>query len=173
LKYLLIHLQLDHNIPAVELLVKLRDEMDAHSASLPHSSELFAEYPSILADRSSKQWESFYAEIGDFSASNYGINPKQLETVLRVQMKIMPARDRTLPETLVLEQDFGAYFEAVRGARNLEASGASRPRALAEYGPGTLEISDPHDFCGENSNHVELSYDHRRVEWELTSPLMG
>jgi radical SAM superfamily enzyme YgiQ (UPF0313 family) len=173
LKYLLVQMQLDHGVPAVEVLAKLGDEMDRDPASLPHSCALLAAYPAALAGRSGEQWRSFYTEIGNFVELHFGVDPKQLETVLRVQQNIMPSGGRSFPESVMLGQDFVAYYAAVRSARNLKTLGASKPMALADYGPGALQISDPDDLCGANSHRVELSYDRHRIEWELTSSLMA
>ena len=173
LRYLLTQLQVDHGIPALTILTTLRDELDRNPASLLHSSELFAAYPATLIGRSSEQWALFYAEIGKFIEAHFAIESKQLETVLQVQLKLMPAYDRAFPVTVTLEHDFAAYFATVRNARDLNTLRASKPMALADYGPGTLDISDPDDLCGANSRRIEQSYDHRRVEWELTSSLMA
>jgi hypothetical protein len=101
----------------------------------------------------------------------YGIVDRALKTVLSVQAKVMPARDRRLPEKSEIEYDFVAYFEGIRTVKNIEELKDTVPRRLAEYGPGAFETSDPRGLCSIDSNVAHAMYDSHRIEWELDSAL--
>jgi hypothetical protein len=70
---------------------------------------------------------------------------------------------------LELEHDFVAYFDGISSAKNVDELIA--PMRLSEYGPGTLEISDPRGLCNVVSNLMDGMYDSHRIEWELASAL--
>lgn len=173
LKYLLAYLQREHGLNALDVLEDLSDRIYATPPSLPRSAALVKGYPTSLSGQSIGDWEAFYREIGAFLADLYAIDPAPLDTVLRVQKAVMPAKGRTLPEAVTLDHDFAAYFAAARPARVPATVDASISRRLADFGPGILHVDDPHDLCGANSNSLEEAYDNHRIEWELASPLMG
>jgi radical SAM superfamily enzyme YgiQ (UPF0313 family) len=169
LKYLLYYLQVEHHIKATSFLEALQNQLNLNPASLPETCALIDGSPSILARRGVKEWVSFYDEIARFVSNNYGIADRPVNTVLSVQAKVMPAIDRWLPEKLKMEHDFVTYFEGIKCARNLGEF--IPPKRLAEYGPGTLEISDPNGLCNIDSNVLHTAYEPYQIEWELTSAL--
>ena len=169
LKYVLIHLQLEHGIRALTFLNKLRQAIHAAESPLPATARLVKTYPESLGTQDSHGWSMVYAEVRGFIVRRFGIDTPELDTVLRVQEAVMPANDRNPPEVLALRHDFGAYFEQIKGARNLSTLGAVT--SLVDFGPGTLAISDPRDLCGENLNSLTDGYDNHCIAWELASPL--
>jgi radical SAM superfamily enzyme YgiQ (UPF0313 family) len=171
LKYLLVYLQLDYGLIALDVLEHLSDRIHATPRSLPRFAALVEGYPARLCGQGSDDWEALYLEIGNFLADHYAIEAASLNTVLRVQKSVMPANGRTLPEAVTLDHDFAAYFAAARAGRDPGSADAPVSRRLADYGPGLLEIDDPHELCGTNSDRLKTAYDNHCIEWELSSPL--
>jgi radical SAM superfamily enzyme YgiQ (UPF0313 family) len=171
LKYLLYYLQVEHHIKAIDFLEAILNQIELNPTSMPQTCRLIYGGLSILSSRESHEWGSFSDEIGGFAVGTYGITDPAMKTVLSVQAKVMPARDRRVPEKLEIEHDFVAYFEGIRTVRNIEEFKDIVPRRLAEYGPGTFEISDPRGLCNIDSNVADGMYDQHRIEWELASAL--
>ncbi|MEZ0242149.1 MAG: radical SAM protein [Sphingomonas sp.] len=169
LKYVLIHLQLDHGIGALKILNTLRQAIHSADSRLPETARLVKAYPESFGTQDSGGWSAVYAEIRGFIARRFGIETAAFDTVLRVQQAVMPANDRNPPEMLALAHDFAGWFAQFKGARNLAMLGAVTP--LADFGPATLAIGDPRDLCGANRNSLTAGYDNHCVEWELASPM--
>lgn len=72
-----------------------------------------------------------------------------LSTVFAVQLAVLPARDRVMPQTLVLAHDYAAWHRAMVAATQ---SGRHRDwpevvPALGSFGPATFVIDDPDKLC--------------------------
>jgi len=170
LKYLLLHLQVEYDIKAVDFIDTLHTELKMRPGLLPATERLAGRLRVELCNRESHEWESFYDEISGYIAARYGIIDPPVRTILTALAKIRPARDRRMPERLDLEYDLVGYFDGFNKAKNLEHLKAALPRRLAEYGPGVLEVSDPHGLCKLESGIPKYG-GYRIAEWELASDL--
>lgn len=171
LKYLLYYLQAEHRIKAIDFLEELGCLLARDSSSLRQTQRLLEGRLSGLCRMSVREWTSFYDEINDFIESRYAIADPALKTVLAVQAELMPAMDRRPPGRLEMEHDFVSYFETIRNARNMEQRDSELSRPLVEYGPGILEINDPHGLCGTQPSSMDEVYDNHHSVWELASAL--
>ena len=93
-----------------------------------------------------------------------------LDTVLRVQHALLPARGRTFPLSLDLPHDYGAWHRAmvdVKDAGGLEWE-ADVPR-LRDFPPGDFPVDDPYDVCGRALG-AEID-ENLHGSWELASPV--
>lgn len=169
LKYLLYYLQVEHHIKAIAFLAALQNQTELNPTSMPQTCRLFGDGPKKLRIGNSRDLDLFYDEVAGFVADQYGIVDRAMQTVFSVQAKVIPARDRRLPEKLELEHDFVAYFDKIRSAKNIEEFIV--PKRLVDYGPGTFEISDPRGLCNVVSYLMNGMYDSHRIECELASAL--
>lgn len=171
LKYFLIYLQTDHSIIALDFLDNFSEQVKCNRNIFPETAHIIEAYPASLSDRCSRNWDKLYDEVRTFLAQNYDLGDPAIETVLRVQQAIMPANDRIVPETLRLDHDFVSYFRLLQCTSEQNATDSTRIRRLSSFGEGVLTVSDPNQFCGENSADLESSYDSHSVNWELASEL--
>ena len=107
-------------------------------------------------------WESFYREVSEILIESTGVEPKLLETALRVQKRILPSRynDRS---PVTLDYDFCSFYSQ-------DSNGKGR-RSLENFqGPVSFEVADPKGVCSS----IELVYKTMRDlpnYFELNSPL--
>lgn len=116
-------------------------------------------------------WRCFIDEVREFLTTRLGVAAgSALETVLRVQHALLPARGRRFPLALELEHDFAAWH-----ARMLEVkdSGAYDWRAqvppLASFGPARFVVEDPRAVCTRGIGYRIEDFFHS--DWELESPV--
>jgi hypothetical protein len=74
---------------------------------------------------------------------------ESMETVLAVQHALLPARDRLLPETLRLGNDYASWHQAMVRATGSghHADWHSIVPRLREFGPASFRIDDPDQLC--------------------------
>ena len=98
-----------------------------------------------------------------------------MDTVLAVQLFLMPTRSRRFPDRLELSHDYVAWFHST--SRNV--GGIDVP-SLAEMPPGELVVDDPAGVC--DTRLMRNGFSIRRAEacdnpfwvlndWELDSQL--
>jgi len=117
-------------------------------------------------------WRFFIDELREYLTRELGIaEDAALDTALRVQHALLPARDRVFPARLSLPHDFGAWHRAVLAAKR---SGAAKdwphrvPR-LREFGPATFEVDDPQSVT---TLGLGMTFDYDlEGDWELASPV--
>lgn len=158
LKYVLSYLQWDEGIRAVDFVDALLRAMKAGPTHYPRLSWTLG----FLDNQrhSPGGWRPVLEEIAAFAESHYGVawGPVQ-ETVIRVQEAVLSDPDKAGERALELDHDFVSYYR----------DGSNR-RRLDQYGPGTLEVSDPQRLCRmDPARHYQ--YDTHSVAWELASEL--
>lgn len=113
-------------------------------------------------------WRAFYDEVGRFLTCEIGLAPSSaLDTVLAVQVALLPDRGRTFPETVELAHDYASWFAQMRHAKEQGQDWCSTVDRLGSFGPAALELTDPDDICGLRIGAaLDLYLD---VAWEVTS----
>jgi len=163
LRYVLRFLQWEHGIAATEFLHALLIEVRAQPSRYPSTAWLlrhFLQERQVLGG-----WPAFYAEIARFAGERFAVaHDVGFAIALEVNRLMMPEPGRRFPERHALAHDFVRYFEQHARARG------SAGRRLAEYPPGTLEITDPYRMCELDYRAIE-QYDNHQVFFELASPI--
>jgi radical SAM superfamily enzyme YgiQ (UPF0313 family) len=117
-------------------------------------------------------WAFFIAELRTYLVRELGIaDDRALDTVMRVQHALIPARERAYPLQLALPHDFAAWHQAMlRVKRDGGAHDwANRVPRLHEFGPATFVIDDPQSVSRLGLG-MSVSYD-VDSDWELRSPV--
>ncbi len=126
--------------------------------------------PSMMIPPAS--WSLFIGELRTYLVEVLGLaDDSALETVLRVQHGLLPARDRSFPDVLELPHDFGAWHQAMMDRKDGgdRANWPSLTPTLREFGPTHFPIDDPNQVCTLNMGyHVEGDI---YSDWELRSPV--
>jgi hypothetical protein len=113
---------------------------------------------------------AFYDELAGFLEQKYGVaRDTALDAIVETQVALMPRTGKAVPLRASLAHDAVAYFEQFRAVGNLGAVPRSSFRPLREFGPGTLDVTDPGGLCTPD-RQVVIS-NPWVVEWELSSPL--
>jgi len=117
-------------------------------------------------------WHLFIDEIRDYLISEMQItDDSALDTALRVQHALLPARDRVFPTQLALAHDFAAWHRAMLVAKR-GGSATTWPELvprLRDFGPASFEVDDPQAVTALGFG-MSLFYD-SESDWELASPV--
>lgn len=125
-------------------------------------------------------WHSFYDEVRRFIEEVLGIVPcSALDTVIDVQLALMPAPGREFPRTVGLAHDYVAYHRDATATLWTTGEPGLPSRPLADWPPGDLPVlSDPLGLCGSSRGlprwerrFDEISSFWINDTWELNSPL--
>jgi hypothetical protein len=108
-------------------------------------------------------WKAFYSEVLRVLSSLGFQFDSELAAVVELNRKVMPERNRQLPEVVDLEFNFVEYF------RDRSLPDGAR-RLLSQYPPGTLTVRDPQNLCEELFSNTFL-YGLHTIHWELDSEL--
>ncbi|MFN8641716.1 MAG: hypothetical protein U0802_08690 [Candidatus Binatia bacterium] len=94
-------------------------------------------------------WQSFVDELRAYVTSRLGVaNGSALDTVLRVQHALMPARGRTFPLRLALAHDFAAWHAQLLAAEDAgHIDWPAHVPPLANFAPATFIVDDPRAVC--------------------------
>jgi radical SAM superfamily enzyme YgiQ (UPF0313 family) len=118
-------------------------------------------------------WGLLIAELRRFLVSEIGVDDDSaLETALRVQLGLLPAHDRVLPETLELSHDYAAWYRdmlAVKESPERDRWTELVPR-LREYGPAQFTIDDPHGLA-RAAIGASIEMHGFGGNWEFESPI--
>jgi hypothetical protein len=116
-------------------------------------------------------WQYFVDELRDYVTTRLGMGrDSALETVLRVQHALLPARGRRFPMHLELAHDLTAWH-----GRMLAAKDAGivdwRPHVppLATFPPARFRVEDPRAVCTRGIGYRIEEFFHG--DWELESPV--
>ena len=117
-------------------------------------------------------WQFFIEEIREFVVSSLKLpDDAALDTVLKVQHALLPARGRHFPIELQLAHDYGAWHAAIVKAKD-NGDHHDWPRhvpRLNEFGPASFLIEDPNDVCRQGVGYqIEEAF---HGDWELDSPV--
>jgi radical SAM superfamily enzyme YgiQ (UPF0313 family) len=136
----------------------------------PAMAFVFESGPSLMVAPAS--WQLFMNEVRTYLTEEIGLpDDDALESVIQVQLGLLPSRNRQFPEVLELPCDFGAWHAAMIAAKDDGHTGdwpAFTPR-LRDMPPGHFPIDDPNQVCILNMGyHVEGDI---YSDWELRSPV--
>ncbi len=119
-------------------------------------------------------WASFLADIRLYVTDVLGVaDDDALDTVLRVQLALIPARGRQFPVEIPLANDYVTWHGAVTALRD---DGHYRDWhelivPLRDLGPGSLSVDDPLNSCGEMLGYVCGSLHYYDNAWDMVSPV--
>lgn len=136
----------------------------------PAMAFVFEAGPSLMVAPAS--WQLFVNEVRTYVTEVLGLpDDDALESVIRVQLGLLPSRDRQFPEVLELPCDFGAWHAAMIAAKDEGHIGdwpLFTPH-LRDMPSGLFPIDDPNQVCTLNMGyHVEGDI---YSDWELRSPV--
>lgn len=136
----------------------------------PAMAFVFEAGPSLMVAPAS--WQLFVNEVRTYLIEVLGLpDDDALESVMQVQLGLLPSRSRQFPETLELPCDFGAWHAAMIAAKDEGHIGdwpSFTPR-LRDMPSGRFPIDDPNQVCTMNMGyHVEGDI---YSDWELRSPV--
>ncbi|MDZ7783912.1 MAG: hypothetical protein U5K56_13585 [Halioglobus sp.] len=119
-------------------------------------------------------WGLFMNEVRRFVLEELDLpDDAALETALAVQLAHLPAPGRRFPDTLELQHDFAAWWEAVlttreEGHRDDWQDHAPR---LSEFGPASFTVDDPNRICRRDLGTSMYILLINIRTWELDSPV--
>ncbi len=117
-------------------------------------------------------WTDFMAEVRDYLVNDLGVqDDPALDTVLRVQLALLPSRDRTFPDTVELAHDYPAWHTAMLEAKRAgwEQDWTPGVPPLSSLGPTTFAIDDPQQLSTAGMGiPIEVDTD---MDWEFASPV--
>jgi hypothetical protein len=116
-------------------------------------------------------WGSVVSEMERLVAALGVAADSALATVMRVQLAMLPGRDRTFPARVHLAHDYPAWHAAVRAAQSDRDRGPweSRVPPLRAFGPGVLVVNDPNGVCADPTSGTIFSRNLQGGVWELDS----
>jgi radical SAM superfamily enzyme YgiQ (UPF0313 family) len=155
----------------VDFYDRLIKDADRDPESWPLTAVILRVLPNAMVPPVS--WSYFLEEIRRRVVEVDGVaEDSALDTVLRVQHALLPARNRAFPVTIELEHDYVAWRQALLEARDhgqLDDWPAAVP-ALRSYGPGALTIDDPHQICTTALDGSLAAIVHES-SWDFDSPV--
>lgn len=175
LREVLRFLQWERGIPALDVLQALDQAVEERGNRYPLLA--FVARTFDLYTIPPGGWTPFFREFADFLEERFGIGlDPELAMVIDVQVFLLPSRNRIFPAALEMEHDWVEYVAHHR----LVGRGLGEARPLADFGPGTLTVTDPGEICSKfvkrndfpgrrsatTGNLFWVGYD-----WELGSPL--
>ncbi len=157
-------------ISEIDFYVRLGTDSDSQETAWPTIRFTFGPGCEYMIPPVS--WAFFIDEIRDYLVTALHIaDDAALDTVLRVQHALLPARERTFPACLSLPHDFGAWHRTMLVAKR---SGAAvdwpqRVPRLREFGPARFDVDDPQSVASLGLG-MSVFYD-SESDWELASPV--
>jgi radical SAM superfamily enzyme YgiQ (UPF0313 family) len=119
-------------------------------------------------------WSHFIDDVRRYLVERLGIQDgSALDTVLRVQHALRPARGRAFPMQLELDHDYAAWHALIaeqRGLGNFETWPDHVP-PLAEMPPATFVVTDPLGTCESALGYPCDSFLYFENSWDLSSPV--
>lgn len=180
-RYWLNFLQWDYGIDPIEVLDQLvesaktsRDPWIAKlwdRSGMPH--DMITSHAALREElRVSGHWPAFWQALKQWTLQNHPQvrDDSALAAVLAVQSAVMPNATASYPLVVELEHDFVAYHHAHRQDLNHEKN-SEQSQALASYGPGRLDVTDPVKVGTTSLEEVLAKRNRPAVIWELPSEL--
>jgi hypothetical protein len=118
-------------------------------------------------------WGWFLNDLRRFFIEQFGItDDAALDSVLRAQHAMLPAPERSLPETIELSCDYAAWYADIQASREdgHRQDWDTVVAPLRSYGPGTLSVADPRMIC-DNQQGRRLTEGGQWQTWELSSEI--
>lgn len=170
--------QWDHGVPAMDVILRIVEVSREDPERYPLLNWIVRYFDWFNV--APLGWGSYAAEVRRFLNAEFGVPlTSALETVLALQVALLPDTARSFPASLALDHDYLAYFRD--NTHSLWVDGHNRPtgRPLADYGPATFTVvGDPAGRCREGMRRPPDSRNERMMEefwlsghWELDSPL--
>ena len=155
----------------VDLYDRLVEDVAADPERWPLLTVVLQVLPPIMVPPVS--WGRFIDEVRRYLVEVVGLeDDDRLETVLRVQLALLPARDRELPEVVELPHDWAAFHAQVRELREAgrHADWHEAVTPLGDLPPARFPVADPLESCQRNlgRSYVLLAED---SAWDLDSPV--
>lgn len=143
LRHVLRYLQWDHDLPAMDVVEQIAQLSHEDPQRYPLLSWTMRYLDLVMLPPAG--WRPFYDEVRRFAADELAIaDDPGLETVLAVQLALMPDRRRRYPIEAPLAHDYLAYHREATTGLYLDGSPSRPSRRLVEHGPGTLPVwGDP------------------------------
>lgn len=185
-KYILYYFQVEHKIKATTIINDLLS-IPKNNSSYPLSDKinqkLLTKTDNARIGHYVLNWttedasflfnnlEEYYSEIIRFIEDNYSIHLEDSEknTLIEVQIAVMPSLGKTVPFETELEHDFVKYFEQIKSVVNIESlNGNFTP--LKDFLPGSLKV---HTLKNKMIDNLSLQGLHSPTAagWELRSAL--
>ena len=116
-------------------------------------------------------WRLFIDEVRTYLTTSLGmVADSAMETVLAVQHALLPASDRTFPQSLQLDHDLASWSNAIVESKDSGVvEWTSTVPRLVDLGPATFTVDDPNQVCTLGVG-FKLD-DNLHAAWELDSPL--
>ena len=178
LRHLARYLQWDHELDASLLYLRIVE----HVPNVPEDFPLLAWVLRYFDVEPIPPlgWHSLYEEVRRFVSGVLGFAPcSALDTVIDVQLALMPAPGRSFPSTVRLAHDYVAYHRDATATFWTTGEPGLPSRPLSEWPPGALPaLSDPLRLRGPSRGlprwerrFAEISSLWINDSWELNSPL--
>lgn len=157
-------------VEEVQLYVRMVDELLADRSRWPSLACLLDLVVDYMVPPVS--WALVMMDLRDYLVTIHGVEDgSALDTVLAVQLALIPSRERAYPEQISLAHDYGAWHAKILAAKR---AGHSRDWAdqvprLETFGPTTFTVDDPGSVSVLGLG-MSLVYD-PDSDWELASPV--
>jgi len=155
----------------IDLLRRLMNAVDAADDRWPALRFTLLYIPHLMVPP--VDWAWLLADLRRFFVEQLGIaDDAALDSVLRAQHAMLPAAERSLPETVELSCDYAAWYADVQAARENghRQDWFTVVAPLRSYGPGTLSVADPRMIC-DNQHGPKHSEGGQWQTWELSSEI--
>jgi hypothetical protein len=118
-------------------------------------------------------WKLLIDEVRDYVVTELAVpDDSALETVLRVQHALLPARGRDFPLVLELPHDYAAWHAEIMAAKDTDRR-RDWPEVvppLRSFGPATFAVDDA-DHTATLAVGVNLELHGFGANWEMDCPL--
>lgn len=132
----------------IDFYERLRRELGDEPERWPVLTFALRAVPGVLVPPAS--WALVVEETRRYLVEVLGLAPStEMDTVLAVQLAVLPARDRDIPERLELRHDYAAWHGAMVQATHAghHDDWHTRVPRLGAYGPASFVVDDPHRIC--------------------------
>jgi radical SAM superfamily enzyme YgiQ (UPF0313 family) len=162
MRHVLRFLQWEHGIGAMQLINDLANSYKKEPDRYPFIGWVIRFFS--LDKCMPGGWRAFFDEVAAFVYDRYGVKrDSAFDVVLDVNEAVMPDEARDYPMTVSLAHDYVAWFHD-RSRRDRPAT-----RALSDYPPGELEVTDPNRMTEIDFDYQQ--YDTHQFFWELHCPV--
>ena len=155
----------------VDLYERLRVDTTRAPERWPMLHLLTHVVPSLMAAPGS--WKLVIDELREYLVQEIGVRRDDaLETVLAVQLALLPTHGRPMPEILQLPHDFAAWYAAMLEVKESPARDEwpLRVPRLRDLPPATFRVADPHGAV-HRSLGAGIELHGFGANWEFQSPI--
>jgi hypothetical protein len=157
------------SLPEIELYERLRLDARGRPEQWPALAFTFKVVPFLAMPPVS--WRFLIDEVREYLTTELSIaDDSALDTVLRVQHALLPARRRSFPLSLDLPHDYVGWHRAMLDVKDSgHADWEHHIPRLRDFPRARLTVDDPKDICGRALG-CEID-ESAHASWELGSPL--